>query len=223
MIIAKKSFWFEKLFAVYNRNLFKRRFNSLNISGLEFLTDKEKTIPAIIYANHSSWWDGLTAFEISRAAQLDSYVMMEEKQLKKLFPFKYLGAFSVVRENPREAIKSINYAGNLLREKPDKSLWIFPQGEILPNEIRPLKFYNGISRIIWNTETCLVFPAAIRYEFLKGFKPEIFVKIGKPESIKSKLTSKKLTKNFEINLIRILDEMKNDITNKKISVYKNIL
>lgn len=223
MITAKKSFWFEKLFTVYNRNLLKRRFSSLNISGLEFLSEKEKELPAIIYANHSSWWDGLTAFEISRAAQLDLYVMMEEKQLKKLFLFKYLGAFSVVRENPREAIKSINYAANLLREKHDRSLWIFPQGKILPNDLRPLNFYNGISRIIEKTGNCLVFPSAIRYEFLGKFKPAIFVKIGKSEHIKSNFTSKKMTKTFEMNLMRVLDEMKSDITNKNLSGYKNIL
>lgn len=223
MITARKSVWFEKIFAVYNRNLFKRKFHSLKISGLSYPADKEKEIPSIIYANHSSWWDGLLAFEISRAAQLDSFVMMEEKQLKKLFPFKYLGAFSVVRENPREAVKSINYAGKLLKENPDGSLWIFPQGEILPNDIRPLNFYNGMSRITEKIENCLVFPAAFRYEFSGEFKPEIFVKIGKPKKINSKIDSRKQTASFEIHLTQILDEMKSDIFTKNLSDYRNII
>ncbi len=82
MLKANKSFWFEKIYAVYNRNLFNRRFNSLQVSGLKFLKDKEEKMPLIIYANHSSWWDGLTAFQISRQAGLDSFIMMEEMQLK---------------------------------------------------------------------------------------------------------------------------------------------
>ena len=98
MLTAKKSAVFERVFAVYNRNLLNRRFHSLNVCGLENLTERNAQLPLIIYANHSSWWDGLAAFEISRAARLDSYMMMEEKQLKKLFPFRLLGAFSVVRE-----------------------------------------------------------------------------------------------------------------------------
>src|SRR3712207_6621959 len=110
MLAAKKKRWFEEIFALYNRNLFKRRFHSLQISGLEFLQKRNEQSPIIIYANHSSWWDGLVAFDVTRAACLDAFVMMEEKQLKKLFPFRWLGAFSVVRENPRKSLESIKYA-----------------------------------------------------------------------------------------------------------------
>ena len=116
MLKANKSAWFEKIFAVYNRNLFKRRFHSLHVSGMEFLDKKDAEIPLIIYANHSGWWDGLVVFEICRQAKLDFYVMMEEKQLKNLFLFRKLGAFSVVRENARKAMESINYAVELLEQ-----------------------------------------------------------------------------------------------------------
>lgn len=225
ILTAKKSVWFEKIFAVYNRNLFKRRFHSLKISGLDFLLEREKQVPLVIYANHSSWWDGLIAFEISRVARLKAFVIMEEKQLKKLFPFRYLGAFSVVREKPREALKSINYAGDLLKETPDSTLWIFPQGEILPNDLRPLNFYNGISRIIEKSGNCLAIPAAFRLEFLGEFKPEIFVKIGSSEKIKidKNFNSKDLTKKFEKKLTQILDELKDDVLTKNTAEYKNIL
>src|SRR5215210_7489129 len=101
MLEANKSLWFEKIFGVYNRNLFKRRFNSLQVSGLNLLKEKEDKTPLIIYANHSSWWDGLVAFQISFQCGLDSYIMMEEKHLKKLRLFRKLGAFSIVRENAR--------------------------------------------------------------------------------------------------------------------------
>jgi hypothetical protein len=151
--------------------------------------------------------------------------MMEEKQLKKLFPFRLLGVFSVVREKPREAVKSLNYAAGLLREKSSSTMWIFPQGEILPNDLRPLNFYNGISRLTEKLENCLTVPLAFRYEFLGEFKPEIFVKIGKCELVNSsqKKQTKFLTENFENKLTQTLDELKKDIICMRFDDYKRII
>jgi len=51
MLEANNSVWFEKLFAVYNRHLLKRRFNSFRISGLDFLKNENEKMPLIIYGN----------------------------------------------------------------------------------------------------------------------------------------------------------------------------
>jgi 1-acyl-sn-glycerol-3-phosphate acyltransferase len=220
MLEAKKSQWFEKVFQIYNRNLLKRRFYSFRVLGLDNYVNVNSSI---IYANHSSWWDGLVAFEISKALRVDSFIMMEEKQLRNLFLFRKLGAFSVVRENSRQAVKSLNYAVNLLKEKPFRTLWIFPQGEILPNDLRPLHFYNGLARIIQRVGDCVAVPLAIRYEFLNEYKPEIFVKIGKSENFNNiDFNAKKLTKNFESRISKTLDELKNDIASRNLANYKKI-
>lgn len=223
MLEAKKSALFENVFAVYNKNLLNRKFNSLKISGLENL--KNLSLPCLIYANHSSWWDGLTAFQISRFLRLDSYIMMEKKQLENLSLFRRLGAFSVVRENPREAFKSINYAVKILKVTPQRFVWIFPQGEILPNDLRPLKFFNGLTHIVRKMENCAALPVAFRYEFSGSFKPEIFVKIGQPEiySNKNDFDKRILTENFTGKLTQTLDELKDDIFEKKFGNYQNII
>ncbi len=203
MLEAKKSQWFERIFQIYNRNLLKRRFHSIRVLGLDNFI---KVNSSIIYANHSSWWDGLIAFEISKALRADSFIMMEEKQLRNLSLFRRLGAFSVVRENPRQAVKSLNYAVNLLKEKPSRTLWIFPQGKILPNDSRPILFYNGLARIIERVADCSAVPLAIRYEFLNEYKPEIFVKIGESDNFNEiDFNSKKLTRNFESRISKTLD------------------
>ncbi len=220
MLEAKKSPWFEKVFQIYNRNLLKRRFHSFRVLGLDNFVNVNSSI---IYANHSSWWDGLVAFEISKALKADSYIMMEEKQLRNLFLFRKLGAFSVVRENPRQAVKSLNYAINLLKEEPFRTLWIFPQGEILPNDLRPLHFYNGLARIIERVGDCSIIPLAIRYEFLNEYKPEIFVKIGESENFNNLgVDSKKLTRNFETSISQTLDGLKNDVVSSNFANYKKI-
>lgn len=221
MLKANKSKWFESVFALYNRNLFKRRFNSMQISHAEISDDK---IPQIIYANHSSWWDGLAAFEVSRTINADSFILMEEKQLRKLPLFRRLGAFSIVRENPRQAVDSLNYAVNLLLENPHRTLWIFPQGKILPNDSRPLIFFRGLTRIVEKVGECRVIPCAFRYEFLGHFKPDLFVKFGEPEVFTSsqKIDIKSLTVRFEAKLIATLDDLKRDVVSNEISEYKTL-
>ena len=217
MLKANKSRLFETLFAVYNRNLFRRRFAALRVQGIENLQNRKSNLPLILYANHSSWWDGLVAFEIGRAARLDHFLMMEEKQLKQLFLFRRLGAFSVVRENPRAGLRSINYAVEILKEKPNRALWIFPQGEILPNGARPLRFYQGLARIIENSGECVAAPVAMRYEFLGEFKPAAFVKIGRIEVFSSVKNTRRLSEQLSIRLTERLDELKADITARKTS------
>jgi chlorobactene lauroyltransferase len=224
MLEANKSVMFEKLFSIYNRNLLRRRFYSFHVSGLKFLLNKGANTPLIIYCNHSSWWDGLIAFQISQETGMHSFVMMEEKHLSKLFLFRLLGAFSVVREKPREALKSINYAVHLLTSSSKNTLWIFPQGEILPNDLRPLKFYNGLAKIIEKVGKCSTASLSIRYEFLGEFKPRIFVKIAEPETIlvDKGFDMKHLTEKLSIRLTENLDSLKNDIIKQNLAGYTPI-
>lgn len=147
------------------------------------------------------------------------------KNLKKLSIFRRLGAFSVVRENAREAVKSLNYAVNILKSKPAKTLWLFPQGEILVNDTRPIIFYNGVSKIVEKTGEVQVIPLALRFEFLDGYKPDIFIKIGKLHHfcVDDAFDSKKTTLNLANALTVDLDELKNSINNKKLGEFENLI
>lgn len=225
MLIANKNLLFEKIFALYNTNLIKRRFNSLRVQGLSEIKNRTLQAPIVIYANHSSWWDGLVAFELSARLKLDSFIMMEKKNLEKLSLFRKLGAFSVERENPRDAVVSLNYAVDILNKKPNRALWIFPQGEILPNNTRPLLFYNGISRIIGKLSQAQIVPVAMRFEFLGSYKPDIFVKIGNVQnsSAEKLFDSKKATKDLACRLTGNLDELTREIAAGNFDNFKKII
>lgn len=224
MIAAKKSLWFEKIFAVYNRNLLKRRFSKFRTSNLKSLTENKQ--PQIIFVNHSSWWDGLVAFEISHRARLNSFIMMEEKNLRKYFLFRRLGAFSVNKNNLREINCSLDYASALLANNQSKTLWIFPQGKIEPHNRRPIKFYSGIVKILKSVENCRLIPVAVSYNFSGDFKPEILVKIGDGIS-----TGNLILKNGKNNvadelagvLTDLLDQLREEIATDDLQSYENIL
>jgi 1-acyl-sn-glycerol-3-phosphate acyltransferase len=213
MITAYKSAWFERAFAAYNRNLLARRFEGLRVAGLDGLRERARDAPLVLYANHSSWWDGLVAFQIGRACALAQYFMMEEKQLRGYRLFRRLGAFSVVRDNGREAARSIEYASALLREDAARALWIFPQGVTLRNDARPLKFYSGIAHIIKRAGHVYAAPVALRYEFLDDFRPEAFARVGPLERIETgvKFDVKETTRRLSESLTRTLEELRADV------------
>src|SRR5689334_6980189 len=56
--------------------------------------------PLIIYPNHPSWWDGYMSFVLVRRAlrdRFESYLMMEEPELRRYRFFSWAGCFSVER------------------------------------------------------------------------------------------------------------------------------
>jgi 1-acyl-sn-glycerol-3-phosphate acyltransferase len=221
MLEANKNAWFEKIFTIYNTNLLKRRFDSLQIVNLETLEKRDIETPLLIYANHSCWWDGLVGFQVSQSLKMDSFIMMEERHLQRFQLFRKLGAFSIIREKPFEAIKSINYSVELLKENPQRTLWIFPQGEIIHNDLRPFKFFSGITKIVKKLEKCSIVPLAISYEFGGNFKPTIFVAIGETDFIDN--VEKISLKKFENKLSLVLDKLRVDIVNKNFNKFKKLI
>lgn len=228
MITARKSQWFERVFAVYNKNLIARRFEGLRVAGLNVLRERAHDAPLVLYANHSCWWDGLVVFQLGRECGLQQYAMMEERQLRE-YPFhRKLGAFSVVRENPREAMRSIEYAARLL-SGTDRALWIFPQGKTEPNGLRPLKFYSGAARIIEKTGTVYAAPVALRYEFLDDFRPDAFAHIGDLEKLSGKelFDSRRASKNLSAalaeKLTATLDSLVENIEQDYLADYVEIV
>lgn len=224
MLTPRKSRLFESVFAAYNRNLLRRRFSSFRIRGLENLSGGAER-PRIIFANHSTWWDGLIAFEISRRAGLDAFVMMEERQLRRYPLFRYLGAFSIDPGDRRSAFRSLGFAADLLRDHPDRALWIFPQGEIRPPLRRPLGFRNGIAEIVRRIPSAAVVPLAIRCEFGGDFKPEICAETGSPVDLQATLPGPRgsITEVLETALTDLLDGLERDIAGSTLEGHTDLL
>lgn len=163
-------------------------------------------------------------FQVGRACRFEQYVMMEEQQLRAYPLFRRLGAFSVVRKRPREAARSIEYAGRLLRNT-DRVLWIFPQGETLPNDQRPLHLYAGAAHIIKQTGVAYAAPIALRYEFLDDFRPEALMRIGAPARIevKPKFNTQQLTNGFRDALTCALDKVRSDVLRANFADYEELV
>jgi chlorobactene lauroyltransferase len=221
MIHARKNRIFSKLFGFYLDRLLRKHFYRILLSGSEKLKALNAGYPSILYANHSNWWDGFTAYFITtKLLKRDDYLMMDIEQLKKYSMFRRLGVFSVDKNNPAEVMKSINYASSLLKDS-GRFLWIFPQGKMEVQDYRPVEFFGGISKIAEKTGKVNLIPAAFRYEFIMEQRPEIFIKLGTPEIINSPaMINENFTVNLRDKLLNEMDTLKEMVVNKSIGKFE---
>ncbi len=203
------------IFWMARRSLY-RAFHAVHFRAAEQLPAPPSKLdrPVIFYANHHSWWDGYVAEIVLRQVYgLEAYLMMDVRQLRRYFFFSWAGAFSVDRENGREALRSIDYIAKILNEKPGRVFWIFPQGEIRPQEQRPLNFYPGLAHTLRRIGPCYVYPLATRFEFTREQFPEIFISVGPLRRFDDgeRLNIKQVTAELENTLTQDLDALRAEL------------
>lgn len=214
---------FQNIFSVYNKYILKKQFYKVHVSGNENILNRNKDIPTIIFGNHSNWWDGLIAFYLSfNLWKSDAYMMMDIKQMSKYKFFKWVGAFSINRESAAESYESVMYASKLLKDN-NKIIWIFPQGEMLHNDLRPISFQNGLSKLLELTGKINLIPIVFSYEFLMEQRPEVFIKISPALTINENYSRKEKSVYLSELLTGLLDKQNNNIINKNTVGYNEVL
>lgn len=190
------------------------------------LPTPERTGPLILYLNHSSWWDGYLMYIIHRvvlAGRYDAHLLMEERQLRAYRFFTWSGAFSVNRHDPEEARRSQQYAANLLRERPNRAIFIFPQGRIVPNDQRPLVTYPGIARIIALAGEVTLCPVALRYEFLGQQWPHAFIRLGPAHRPADPQDTAGTLAEITARLTASADALRDDVVGQRMDRFRPLL
>ena len=222
------TFWFRH----YSRAQFRKFFSSVRTFGSENFDDMDISIPIIFYINHAYWWDGFWSQLCTEAYfHQNLFIIIEYKQLVRYQFFTRLGAFSIVRENPREAIKTINYAVELLSTPSEKqnALWIFPQGEIKHIDARPLGFFGGSAKIVEgllkkNTPVYIC-SMVTRADYLDEQKPDMFLSFQTPELIAPEnfISIKELTSDMERKTEAHLDELTQNVMTRNFQGAKTLV
>jgi 1-acyl-sn-glycerol-3-phosphate acyltransferase len=179
VIAANKNDILDALLFVYFRRLTRRAFYTISVRGLEQLRQLPADRPALLFCNHTNWWDGLIVYLLTRYMRHKAaYCMMEEKQLKHYRFFTWMGAFSVDLSSPLRSAASLRYTQRLL-QRNDTAMWIFPQGRLCrpsdPVEVKP-----GTDYLAKNTPQAVLVPVAMRYEFFREDRPNVMVEVGAP-------------------------------------------
>jgi chlorobactene lauroyltransferase len=182
--------------------------------------------PLIGYLNHPSWWDGYMAFVLNRVLlgdRFERYLMMEEQQLRRYRFFAWSGAFSVHREDARSAMRSVGYIGRLLAERRRRSLWIFPQGEITPNDRRPLAIFSGLAHVARRAGGATLWPVALRYELRGEQRPEVFIRAGPAHHAPADADARALTGEVGARLTAACDALRDEVNAGDLAGYRVLL
>ncbi len=189
--------------------------------------------PIIMFGNHSAWWDAHLVMALNEEQwHTDGYVMVEDIQLARYGFFRWCGAFSVNRRDPRSAVESMNYAIDILTQSSHRSLLIFPQGEIRANDARPLVFFQGAGRIagkvVGRAGACALYPIALRYEFIGEQRPDAFVSVGQPILLRREdglgaLDPRQITARMEQALTEELDRLRADVIDYRLASFTPLI
>lgn len=203
-IPASESKWFIKLFEVYIRNLLWRRFDQLNIYRKY---DPGKGRKTIYYLNHNSWWDGLIPFYLNQKIfKQNARGIMDSKQLSRYPFFRKLGVFSIDLVNPRSALSSLRYALESM-DRPNASLYIYPQGKIVPFSTDNLTFKNGIGWLAKKCPDVDVVPVGIYIHTLHQDKPRLEISIGEPVQFDRSAETEQINRILEEEISNLLKDL----------------
>lgn len=206
-IPARESPWFIHLFAFYTRILFSTRFKHIYIDQYYRPDAERKTI---YYLNHTSWWDGLIPLLLNRKRlKQNARAMMEDTQMMQYRLFSKIGAFSVNLKNPRSTLVSLRYAVDSM-ERKNASLFIYPEGKIVPFSTQKPDFKKGLGWISNQCPEADVVPIGIYILTARYSKPELFIRVGKKIAADHSLDSETLNEIFETEMQKLLHSLCRD-------------
>jgi 1-acyl-sn-glycerol-3-phosphate acyltransferase len=172
---AKPNLFIQGWFNWYCRFALRKFFHRVHLFGNVPFDPKRSTIYVV---NHASFWDVIAVnFLIHSRRRQPIYCMSDIVQMRRHPFFRRVGAFSVDRTNPRDGLRAIAYAADLLNRSPC-SVVMFPQGKIEPADQRPIRFERGIARLMDRCPDATVVMVTLRYEFWLDQRAELLMDLS---------------------------------------------
>lgn len=173
-------YWFDW----YLQRYFPKHFHAFAISNVEAATSIDTELPLIVYMNHASWWDPLTALVLAKKyfPNRQLFAPIDAVALQKYQFMQRLGFFPVEQDK-------LHGAGNFLKtsrailSNPGASVWLTPEGQFADPRERDLPFQPGLAHLVSKMEHGVVLPLAMEYPFWEERLPEALGRFGEPISI----------------------------------------
>ena len=179
---AKTSPFWLTIADLFFHGMLENRFFALRYKGADAIFHRDTSVPTILFAPHSNWWDGIVGYNLcTRVFHKEIRIMVEE--LNRFPLLRRAGAFSVNKKSPQASMAALKYSVEAIGDL-NNFLYIFPQGIIKPPNFRPLVFQTGLAYIAQKAvekygKVNLV-PVAVNYMFLRADRPEVLVEFHEP-------------------------------------------
>ena len=202
LLEARKHPVLERLYATYARRMLRHGFARVWAGGDAWPEGSE---PSIALLNHSAWWDPVLALFLSHDLfRRDGYGIMQGAQLVRYPFFRRIGCFGATAGTLDDTRLVTEYAARVLRGGERRTLWLFPQGELMPAQ-SPIAFRSGAARLALGASRGLpLVPVAVRYTFRAEQRPECVVRVGTPLTAAPRERPGDLTRRLEGALRREL-------------------
>ena len=223
MIPARRSEPFMRFFDVYVRRYLGRRFDRVRLRGTPQSFDIPAGIPLLCVMSHAAWWNVLIGYYLARRiVRRESYAPMDEPQLQRYRILTRLGVYSVDRSSMAGLRAFLRYTAGLL--SGERAVWITPQGEIVSNWKRPVRFQVGVGHLVRSAPEIAVMPVAVHYEFLDEARPEIFIRFGAARRFRAaRESAAEIARLLEGDLEDTLDRVLKDVTERSLDGYAVLL
>lgn len=173
MITHQKNPHITKWFTWIAKRSMAKSFRRISVTKASPEPKFVEGVPVIGVMNHSSWWDALTATYLAvDVFKRDGYGIFAAEQLRRYGIFRKVGGFGIDRESPAEWKEFLRYCEKLL-EGTSRLLWIYPQGEIMSNDVLPLQFKKGFASVAARLTRVQLMKVTVSYDFWLDSKPEI--------------------------------------------------
>jgi chlorobactene lauroyltransferase len=136
--------------------------------------------------------------------------------------FRRIGCFGASTDGLEDVRAVSAYAARVLRDGRRRTLWLFPQGELLPTRA-PLSFRSGAARFAQAVPEAPLIPVAVRYEFRAEQRPECSVRVGEAVTLGARETPVQLTRRPEHRLRQELALLDGDLERAPLTHYRTVL
>lgn len=201
-IPANESPFIISFFKIYSKWLMKYSFRKVWLKEDYHPNSGSKTI---YYLNHTMWWDGLIPLVLNEYKfKQKARAIMEEKQMKDYAFFSKIGAFSINLDDQKDTLRSLRYAIDSMN-RSNSSLFIYPEGELIPLDSDESKFKSGLAWLAKNLDEVDFVPICIYPSFHFGYKPDLIINVGESVSVNKEQNKEELTQLFQDKMMKLKD------------------
>jgi hypothetical protein len=141
----------------------------------------DPTIPVVVYANHSGWWDPIVAMMLRKQFFSDRtfYAPIDADALANYRIMAKLGFYGLKLDSLQGAADFLAITKRILATS-NASVWITPEGEFCDVRDHSKPLMPGLSHLAAKVPGVCFVPLAIEYAFWDESRPQIFTKLGTP-------------------------------------------